>query len=207
MLDLKLLRNDPDAVRAALARRGDGSDERLDAVLALDERRRDLLPRLEGLRAEQNEANAAIARAKQEGSGADEAIARMREVAGQAKALGEKLGAVEEELQVALAALPNLPDPTAADEDTVIAERGVIPERAYEPLDHLALAGERHVDFAPRDRAAQLQLPAAQRRIRAELGLAAVEQHGAGAPGDHAGLEAQAVRIDVAGVGRHLSSS
>jgi seryl-tRNA synthetase len=143
MLDLKLVRNDPDAVRTALARRGDGSVERLDGVLALDARRREILPELEGLRAEQNEANAAIARAKQEGSGADEAIGRMREVAGRAKALNEELGQVEEQLQPALAALPNLPDPTAADEDTVVAERGTIPERDYEPLDHLALAGER----------------------------------------------------------------
>jgi len=147
MLDLKLLRNDPDGVRAALDRRGDGSGDRLGAVLALDARRREILPQLEGLRAEQNDANAAIARAKQEGGDAEGAIAAMREVAGRAKALNEELATVEEELQPALAGLPNLPDPTAADEDTVIAERGTIPERAYEPRDHLALAGADRIDM------------------------------------------------------------
>src|SRR5436189_4426998 len=118
MLDLRLIRRDPEAARTALARRGDAAG--LDRVLDLDARRRAILPELEALRAEQNEANAAIAAAKKAGSGADEAIARMREVAGRAKSLGEELSAVESELDPALAALPNLPDPTATPEDTVL---------------------------------------------------------------------------------------
>ncbi len=60
MLDLKLIREDPDGVRAALARRGDGASDGLEGVIALDGRRRELLPQLEGLRAEQNAANARI---------------------------------------------------------------------------------------------------------------------------------------------------
>jgi len=148
MLDIKLIRRDPDGVRQALARRDGGegtgpTSARLDAVLALDARRREILPTLEALRAQQNEANAAIAAAKQGGGDATAAIAAMREVAAKAKALNEELATVEEQLTPALAALPNLPDPTAADEDTVIAERGTIAERGYEPRDHLALAGER----------------------------------------------------------------
>ena len=60
MLDLKQIRRDPDPVRAALARRRDGSDERLDRVLELDERTRALRPEVESLRARQNEASKAI---------------------------------------------------------------------------------------------------------------------------------------------------
>jgi seryl-tRNA synthetase len=141
MLDLKALRRDPDAVRAALARRGD--DAGVDRVLELDARRRDILPRLEGLRAEQNEANQAIAAAKQSGAGADDAIAKMREVAGRAKALGEELAGVEAELQPALAALPNIPDETAAPQDTVIKEVGEPAIPVDPPRDHLELAGSR----------------------------------------------------------------
>ena len=48
----------------------------------------------------------------------------MREVAARAKALGEQLGAVDTELEQALAGLPNLPDPTAAPEDDVLREVG-----------------------------------------------------------------------------------
>jgi seryl-tRNA synthetase len=140
VLDLRLIRSNPDAVRTALARRGGDVAATIDKVLDLDARRREILPRLEGLRAEQNEANQAIAAAKQAGSGADEAIARMREVAAQAKALQEELAQVEAELQSVLATLPNLPDATAPDEDTVVKEVG---EAGRTGRDHLELAGRR----------------------------------------------------------------
>jgi seryl-tRNA synthetase len=138
MLDLKLIRREPEAVRAALARRGD--DAGLDRVLALDERRRAILPDLEALRAEQNEAGAAIGAAKQAGDDASEAIERMRDVAARARVLSAELAEVEAELQPALAALPNLPDDTAAPEDTVVRAWG---EAGKTGRDHLELAGER----------------------------------------------------------------
>ena len=144
MLDLRLIRKDPDAVRAALARRGGDVADRVDTVLALDERRRALLPEIEGLRAQQNDANQAIARAKKEGGDADAAIATMREVAGRAKKLTEELQGVEADLEPALASLPNLPDPTAAEpEDVVLREVGERFEPSFEAKDHLELAGER----------------------------------------------------------------
>ncbi len=137
MLDLKLLRADPDGVRAALARRGD--EGRLDEVLALDARRRELLPQVEALRAEQNDANAGIAAAKQAGSGFEEAVAAMKEVAARAKTLDAEVGAVEADLDVALASLPNLPDETAPPEDTVLKTVG---DATKTGRDHLELAGE-----------------------------------------------------------------
>jgi seryl-tRNA synthetase len=140
VLDIKLIRRRPDEVRAALSRRGEADAAAVDRVLELDARRRELLPRLEGLRAEQNDANHAIAAAKRAGEGADEAIARMRDVAGQAKALGEELARVDADLQPALAGLPNLPDETAAAQDTVIKEVG---EAGKTGRDHLELAGDR----------------------------------------------------------------
>jgi seryl-tRNA synthetase len=139
LLDLKLIRRDPEAARAALARRRD--DGTLDRVLELDARRRELLPRLEALRNEQNEANTAIAAARKSGAGADEAIARMRDVAAAAKRLEQELAAVEADLEPALAALPNLPDESAPPEDTVIAEVGQPRLPADPARDHLELAG------------------------------------------------------------------
>lgn len=144
MLDLRLIRKDPDAVRTALARRGGDVAERIDTLLALDERRRALIPEIEGLRKQQNDANQAIARAKQEGGDADAAIATMREVAGRAKALTEELQAVEAELEPVLASVPNLPDPTAAEpDDEVLREVGTRFEPPFAAKDHLELAGER----------------------------------------------------------------
>jgi seryl-tRNA synthetase len=138
VLDLKAIRENPEPVRAALARRRDGSEARLDRALELDVRRRELLPEVEGLKAKQNAASQAIAAAKQAREDAAGAIAEMQEVARRAKALREELDGVQAELDDALASLPNPPDQTAADEDTVLYERG---DGGREGRDHLELAG------------------------------------------------------------------
>ena len=139
MLDLKLLRSETDSVRAALARRGDEVLPLLDGVLDLDAKRRELIPQVESLRAEQNSAGQAIAAAKQSGDDASEALAAMKDVAARGKALGEQLTAVEAELDATLAQLPNLPDPTAPDEDTPVSEWG---DATKTGRDHLELAGD-----------------------------------------------------------------
>lgn len=138
MLDLKAIRSDPQPVIDALARRKDGSQDRLAEALELDKRRREILPRQEELSAKQNTANDAIAEAKRGGGDADAAIAEMKEVAAENKALKEELTEVEEQLEAALASVPNPPDPTAADEDTEISRWG---EGAPEGRDHVQLAG------------------------------------------------------------------
>jgi seryl-tRNA synthetase len=139
MLDLKAIRRDPEPVRAALARRRDGSEATLDRVLELDARRRELLPETEALRARQNEASAAIGRAKKEGGDASAEIAAMQEVARRVKTLNEELAGVEAELGEAQMALPNPPDPTAADEDTTLREVG---DAGKSGRDHIEVAGD-----------------------------------------------------------------
>jgi seryl-tRNA synthetase len=143
VLDLRLIREDPDGVRAALARRGEDAAAGLDRVIELDRRRRELLPELEGLRAEQNAANERIRGAADQEARTSE-IEAMRTVASRAKELDGELAEVEAELQTALAPLPNLPDPTAAPgpEDDLVREVGAVPELGFEPRDHLELAGE-----------------------------------------------------------------
>jgi seryl-tRNA synthetase len=153
VLDLKRIRQEPDVVRAALARRGEDVAGAVDRVVELDGRRRGLLPELEGLRGEQNEANARIQSAG-DADAREREIAAMRGVAARAKELERELAAVEEDLQSALAPLPNLPDPTAAPgaEDELVREVGEIPAFDFEPRDHLELAG----DGIDMDRAARL---------------------------------------------------
>jgi len=141
VLDLKAIRAHPAPVRAALARRRDGSDERLGQALELDARRRALLPDVEGVKASQNAASQAIAAAKQAGGDAAEAIAAMQEVARRGKATREELDRVQGELDALLATLPNPPDPTAADADAVLYERGAVGPVPEPARDHLELAG------------------------------------------------------------------
>jgi seryl-tRNA synthetase len=126
-------------VRAALARRGPEPPVLLDEALELDEKRRALLPELEALRAQQNEASKAIGAAKAKGQDASAEIAAMQEVAARAKELDAELAATEARLDEVMLALPNPPDPDAPDEDTVLREVG---DAGKTGKDHLELAGD-----------------------------------------------------------------
>ena len=135
MLDLRLIRRDPDAVRAALARRGDADPAAIDALLAADARWRELTTQLETLQAEQNEATRAL-----RGAPTDEQRARLRELSDRGRALSDAQTQVAAERETLLAKLPNLPADDAAPEDTVLREWGTAGKTGK---DHLELAGER----------------------------------------------------------------
>jgi seryl-tRNA synthetase len=137
VLDLKQLRSDPEAARAALARRRAG--ESLDPVLELDARRRELLPELERLRSVQNQANERIGAAKRSGEDASDAITEMREVASRVKEMQGEVADVEERLDAALASVPNLPQESSPVEEEVLREVG---ETRPEGRDHLELLGD-----------------------------------------------------------------
>ena len=141
MLDLKAIRPDPAPVRAALARRRDGSEERLDRALALDERWRELETEVGELRARRNAGAAAIGAAKKSGEDASAAIAEMQELSPRLKSLEVEHGEVEEQLRGTVASLPNPPDPTAADADEVLREVGEPRVAGDGARDHLELAG------------------------------------------------------------------
>jgi len=168
VLDLKLIREQPERVRADLARRGEGAAAGLDAVLELDGQRRALIPHLQELRESRNAAADAIAQAKRAGEDAAEAIARQREIGAREKQLSRELAEIEERLQAALAPLPNLPDATAAPgpEDYLVkvvgeprvgpgasedAERAGAPDvggQAGEALPELAAGVRDHLELA-----------------------------------------------------------
>jgi seryl-tRNA synthetase len=137
MLDLRLIRQESERARAALARRGHAAA--VDDLLELDRRRREVLPELEELRAAKNRASKRIGELQRAGEDASDAIAEVRGASGREKELDGELAEVERRLEAALAALPNLPDPSAADEDEVLREVG---EGGAEGRDHLELLGD-----------------------------------------------------------------
>jgi seryl-tRNA synthetase len=143
VLDLKLIREEPERVRAELARRGEDGAAGLDSVLDLDGQRRAVIPRLEELRASRNAAAEAIAQAKRAGEDASEAIASQRELGASEKELSRELAEIEERLRATLATLPNLPDPTAAagPEDELVKLVGEPRVQGDGVRDHLELAG------------------------------------------------------------------
>jgi seryl-tRNA synthetase len=144
MLDQKLIRSDPDGVRAALERRGAAAD--VDRFLALDGDRLRLLQEVETTRAERNAAAKGIAEARARGEDAAAEIARQAGLK-QSQAEGEAaLAAIEAEIGEIMLVLPNLPHPSAPLGDTeedaeIIRVHGTPPEFRFEPRDHLDLAG------------------------------------------------------------------
>jgi len=140
MLDIKLIREDPEPFRQALARRG--LAERVDELLAADERRRELTQRVEALRAEQNRASKAIGRAS--GDEKQALIGEVAKVSAELKELEPELAEAETALTLVLASTPNLPHPSApdgfTDEDAVEVRRlGDPPRFEFEPKDHAEL--------------------------------------------------------------------
>jgi len=141
MLDIKLIREDPEPFREALARRG--LAERVDELLAADERRRELTRRVEELRAEQNRSSKAIGGA--EGDEKQRLIAEVAKVSAELKELDPQLAEAETALTLLLAATPNLPHPSSpdgfTDEDAVEIRRNhdAPPAFDFEPKEHAEL--------------------------------------------------------------------
>ncbi|HEX6971228.1 MAG TPA: serine--tRNA ligase [Limnochordia bacterium] len=139
MLDLRKIRTDPDTVRRGLAARG--ADFPLDALLAADERRRALLTEVEQLKARRNAASEAIARAKREGTPAEDAISRMRAVAERIRELDAELRDVEGRIRDWLLVMPNVPHASVpigrdASENVEIRRKGTPRAFSFEPLPH-----------------------------------------------------------------------
>jgi seryl-tRNA synthetase len=140
VLDLRLIRREPDAVRAALARRGGDVAERVDRVVELDRAWRDATQAAEALRAEQKAASEEVAAGKREGRDVAATLERLKTLSAEVKERGEEARQAETELQELLQTLPNLPDPTAAEpEDEVLKSVGDATKRGR---DHLELAGD-----------------------------------------------------------------
>ncbi len=141
MLDLRLIRREPDMVRAALARRGPQLAEAVDRVVTLDAEWREATQTAEALRAEQKAASEQVAAGKRQERDVSAQLERLKQVSSEVKALGERARQAEQELQELLATLPNLPDPSAAEpQDEVVRAVG---DASKTGRDHLELAGER----------------------------------------------------------------
>ncbi|MBA3865107.1 MAG: serine--tRNA ligase [Solirubrobacterales bacterium] len=145
MLDLKLIRSDPERVKAALARRGAAGQ--VDELLTLDARRRALLPEVEEAQAERKTLSKQIGEAKGAGEDAEELMAAVATLKGRIESGKEELEVVEAELGKLALSLPNLPDPEAPegmteDDAVVVREVGEPTKFDFEPRDHLEIGTE-----------------------------------------------------------------
>jgi seryl-tRNA synthetase len=141
MIDIQLIRKEPDTVRAAIHKLG--VEAPIDRILQLDRDRRELLQQVEGLRQQRNETSEQIGRMV-EGADRQASIERMRGVNDQIGELEQRLRGLEAELEAALYQVPNLPHesvPVGAGEheNKVLREEGRRREFDFSPLPHWEL--------------------------------------------------------------------
>jgi seryl-tRNA synthetase len=138
MLDIDLIREKPEVVKAALADLN--AEAPIDQILYLDERRRALLTEVEALRARRNTVSKEIGRMK-DGARRQARIEDMRAVGDQIKELEESLKEIESALQEALLWVPNLPHPSVPvgpdeSQNIIVRQEGTMREFDFEPLPH-----------------------------------------------------------------------
>jgi seryl-tRNA synthetase len=118
VIDLKRLRQDPDAARASLGRRRDASlDAAVGDLLVLDRDRRELVTRTEQLKAERNAATEEVARRKRASESADDLMEQLRASADAVKSLDQELRILDGAVDDLLLRIPNFPHDDAPDGD------------------------------------------------------------------------------------------
>jgi len=144
MIDLAYIRDNVDLVKEAMAKLN--AEAPIDEIVSLDGERRDILARVEALRAERNRVSKQIPRVKDKDE-REKLIAAMRGVGNQIKGLEARLEPVKTRLDEALLEVPNLPDPSVPvgpeeDHNVIVRQVGQKPHLDFEPRAHWDLGSE-----------------------------------------------------------------
>ena len=140
MIDLKVLREDPDRIRASQRARGE-DESAVDALVAADERRRKAVAAADSLRAEQKALGKQVGRARD--AERDELLAHAKQLAADVKLAEAEQASAEAEIESAHRAVSNLVVdgvPSGGEDDYVVLKHvGQVSELDFQPRDHLEL--------------------------------------------------------------------
>ncbi len=143
MIDIRQIREAPEAVRAALARRAPDAGAAIDAIVALDRRRRELLRTVEQLKAQRNQQSHEVGLRKKAGEHPTALLEQLKLLADRVQQDDEQLAAAEHALADLLLQIPNLPQaeiPTGdASANRVVRSWGEPPAFAFAPKPHWEL--------------------------------------------------------------------
>ena len=143
MLDIKLIREDPDGVCERLRAKGREAEEDIERILELDTLRRTMISENEAKKAEQNRQSKLIPAMKKEGRDTTEVFASMKALSDAIKANDAALQDVENEYTSLMLGLPNLPDPDLKPGGKENNE----PLRYYGEPHHFDFEPKNHVDL------------------------------------------------------------
>ena len=142
MLDIKRIRQNPEEVAAAVARRGKQTN--MDELLALDAKRREILAKAEALKARRNAVSKEIPALRKKGEDVEPLFKEMKQVGEEVKALDAELSETDAQLKEVLLSIPNTPNPDiptgTSDADNVEHHRFMEPTSfAFDPKPHWEL--------------------------------------------------------------------
>lgn len=157
MLDIKLLRQNFQEVKAKLQARGEDLSD-LDQFEIVDQTRRELIAKTEVLKAKRNEVSKEIAQLKRDKQDADEMIREMRAVGDEIKIIDDQLKELDEKLDKIMFSIPNIPHESVpigeTEDDNVVARKwGEVVTPEFEQKPHWELATE--LDILDFERAAK----------------------------------------------------
>ncbi|MGB4668914.1 MAG: serine--tRNA ligase [Bacillota bacterium] len=142
MLDINLIRQDPETVRQALLKRNVSVD--FTELLQWDSERRELMKKGDDLRARRNKASDEIPAMKRRGEDVSAVLSEMKAVSDQIKDIESRLSDIEMKIKQFMDGLPNIPDddvPAGGKEcNTVVRVWGEQPKFDFDPKDHMELA-------------------------------------------------------------------
>ena len=147
MLDIKVIREDPERVKAAVRSRNGNLDAEVDELIAIDKQRRELQQKSDALKQQQNEASKQIPQIKKAGGDVSEILARMTDIKAQVKENDEQIAALAERQRQIVLEIPNIPDasvPQGVDdsENVEIRRWGDPKEFSFEPKAHWDLGAD-----------------------------------------------------------------
>lgn len=139
MIDMRLLRTEPEKVIAALARRKENVD--IDGLLELDKEKREIMYEAEQKKADQNTASKKIPVMKKNGEDTTAIFAEMKKLSDEIKECDDKVRELDEKIEKIAYTIPNIPNPTVpdgdSDEDNVEVRRFMEPTKFdFEPKAH-----------------------------------------------------------------------
>ena len=142
MLDINLIRKEPEKVKNALLKKIDNVD--FSELLEWDKEKREITHKVESLKARRNEASSLIQRLKKEGKDAYEQLSEMKKVSDTIKGFDNELSTISNKITNFLNSLPNIPaDDVVAggkENNKVVNEWGSKPQPSFTPKDHMTLA-------------------------------------------------------------------
>lgn len=156
MLDLNLIRENPEKIKNALLKRMDNVD--FTELLQWDKDRRELIANVDGLKNKQNTVSKEIPALKKQGKDVTEYYGEMKNLSNKIKELDQELNAISDKIQTFMAALPNLPDDDVVaggkENNKPIREWGKKPEFHFKFKDHVELA--KNLDLIDYERGVKL---------------------------------------------------